>query len=401
MFKFKPLAIALATAAASSAAFAGNIYIEATGYGVDQETSVQGIPGYSSAPSTAIFQLPRLGNYGGGPGWPATLQLVLDDTTGVPSSFTLTLDSDQVFGSGGPQNDIRYAGRNYTSVNLAAAGCTAGPAGIDFSGDPLSTRPAVPAGGDGSGATGQLVIHCPGAGTNTFLFAQLNDRTGLCATATATTPNSPTAAPNGCTAAWAGDPTGAAVPGGWVPTAGEVEVCLSDAFDTASAASGNFYGVESIRPHQLKTPGGVTAAFTFDLGNGGGPEDLSLYTNAAYPNPQLECTTNGYRNNLRTAEHQNRGGRNSGTFIIDHTGSLAGGDFQATAIKYVHDVDGASVGLAGPFQYQSYSEYDFASIEQSVSNTNAKNVPAMGAFGLAALFGGLVAVAARLRRRVS
>ena len=85
MFKFKPLAIALATAAASTVASAGNIYIEANGFGVDQETSVQGIPGYSSAPSTAIFQLPRLGNYGGGPGWPATLQLVLDDTTGVPS----------------------------------------------------------------------------------------------------------------------------------------------------------------------------------------------------------------------------------------------------------------------------------------------------------------------------
>ena len=401
MFKFKPLAIALATAAASTVASAGNIYIEANGFGVDQETSVQGIPGYSSAPSTAIFQLPRLGNYGGGPGWPASLQLVLDDTTGVPSSFTLTLNSDQVFGSGGPQNDIRYAGRNYTSVNLAAAGCTAGPAGIDFSGDPLSTRPAVPAGGDGSGATGQLVIHCPGAGVNTFMFAQLNDRSGLCATATASTPNSPTSAPNGCTAAWAGDPTGAFVPGGYVPPASEVEVCLSDAFDTASLASGNFYGVEQIRPHQLKTSGGMTAAFTKDLGNGGGPEDLSLYTNAAFPNPQLECTTNGYRNGLRIAEHQMRGGRNSGTFIIDHSGSLAGGDFQATAIKYVHDVDGASVGLAGPFQYQSYSEYDFASIEQSVSKTNAKNVPAMGAFGLAALFGGLVAVAGRLRRRLS
>lgn len=401
MFKFNSLTIAIATLAATSVANAGTIYIEASGYGVDQETSVQGIPGYSSAPSTAIFQLPRLGNYGGGPGWPATLQLVLDDTTGVPSSFTLTLNSDQVFGSGGPQNDIRYAGRNYTSVNLAAAGCTAGPAGIDFSGDPLSTRPAVPAGGDGSGTTGQLVVHCPGAGTNTFMFAQLNDRSGLCATATASTPNSPTAAPNGCTAAWAGDPSGAFVPGGYVPPASEVEVCLSDAFDSASALTGNYYGVQSIRPHQLKTAGGMTAAFTMDLGNGGGPEDLSLYTNAAFPNPQLECTTNAYRNNLRVAEHTQRGGRNSGTFIIDHTGSLAGGDFQATGIKYVHDVDGASVGLAGPFQYQSYSEYDFASVQQSGGGTNGKNVPAMGAFGLAALFGGLVAVAARLRRRVS
>ena len=38
---------------------------------------------------------------------------------------------------------------------------------------------------------------------------------------------------------------------------------------------------------------------------------------------------------------------------------------------------------------------------QNFSYAEGKQVPAMGAFGLAALFGGLIAVAARLRRRVS
>ena len=85
MLKVKVLTVAIVALTGAFIAHAGNIYIEANGFGVDQETSVQGIPGYSSAPSTAVFQLPRLGNYGGGPGWPATLQLVLDDTTGVPS----------------------------------------------------------------------------------------------------------------------------------------------------------------------------------------------------------------------------------------------------------------------------------------------------------------------------
>jgi hypothetical protein len=402
MFKFKPLTIALATLAATSVANAGNIYIEATGFGLDQQTSVQNIPGVDSTPNTALYMLPRLGNYGGGPGWPATLKLVLDDTTGAPSSFSMILDSDQVFGSGGPQSDIRYAGRNYSSVDLGpnGANCQVDPASIDFSGDFLNTRPAVPAGGDGSGTTGQLVIHCPGAGLNTSFFAQLNDRTGVCATEAPFAVNSLTVADNGCSAAWVGDATGVAV-APQVATA--AEVCLSDAYDSASLASGNNFGAEWARPHQAKSANGVEQNMTIDLGNGGGPETLSLYAayGANFQNAPMFCSTNRHQNALRQVEHELRGGRGSGTFIISHTGSLAGGDFAATDIDYVHDVDGASVGQSGPFEYQSFTMYDFTSVEQSGGGTQGKNVPAMGAFGLVALFGGLVAVAARLRRRVS
>jgi hypothetical protein len=45
----------------------------------------------------------------------------------------------------------------------------------------------------------------------------------------------------------------------------------------------------------------------------------------------------------------------------------------------------------------SYYEVEFT----TASISSSKNVPAMGTFGLIALFGGLIAVAARLRRRVS
>lgn len=47
------------------------------------------------------------------------------------------------------------------------------------------------------------------------------------------------------------------------------------------------------------------------------------------------------------------------------------------------------------------SNTSYYEIEFVTAAVAGKNVPAMGAFGLAALFGGLVAVAARLRRRVA
>jgi len=49
-------------------------------------------------------------------------------------------------------------------------------------------------------------------------------------------------------------------------------------------------------------------------------------------------------------------------------------------------------------QTSNKSYYEVSIVTAAVSG---KNVPAMGAFGLVALFGGLVAVAARLRRRVA
>ena len=67
-----------------------------------------------------------------------------------------------------------------------------------------------------------------------------------------------------------------------------------------------------------------------------------------------------------------------------------------TSITFPYGVP-SNPGLA-----QSYTVFTFDHlVEQSDAVDDSKNVPAMGAFGLAALFGGLVAVAARLRRRVS
>ena len=71
-----------------------------------------------------------------------------------------------------------------------------------------------------------------------------------------------------------------------------------------------------------------------------------------------------------------------------------------TGIEYQHDTSiSFPNGIpSNPGFAQSYTMFTFDHIvEQSDVADDSKNVPAMGAFGLAALFGGLVAVAARLR----
>ena len=75
-----------------------------------------------------------------------------------------------------------------------------------------------------------------------------------------------------------------------------------------------------------------------------------------------------------------------------------------TSIDYQHDTSiSFPNGIpSNPGFAQSFTAFTFDHVvEQSDVADESKNVPAMGAFGLAALFGGLVAVAARLRRRVS
>lgn len=389
--KLKTLSAAVIAAVGASAATAGSIYIEATGFGIDQQTSVQGIPGVSATPSTAAFQIPRLDNYGGGPGWPSSLQLIIDDTTGEVKDFTMRVLTDGVFGSGGPQNDIRYGNgsRYYRAGDLSsvAANCTVAPAAIDFSGDLLNTRPNVPGGGNGDGTTGQLVFHCDGA-TNTQFFNQLNDRTGLCAT---DQPSVTTPGDNGCGAAWGGDLVGDQP----VQTAVAPQTCLSDAFNLNT---GNIYA-----GHALEGGLGVVASWNIDSGNGDGPVDLSLFSGFGVNNAELFCSTSFYQNSVRRIEHEGRGGRSGGTIIVNHTGSLAGGDFDAVSIEYVQDTDIAFVTQAGPAAAQSFTSYSFQTIvdQANTSTGGAKNVPAMGAFGLAALFAGLVVVATRLRRSVA
>jgi len=402
MFKFNPLTLAVVALTSASLANAGTIHIQATGYAQDQKTSVQGIAGYPPFPIGPTYTMPKLASEGTGPGWPANIQLALNDQTGAVKSFKVTLTGDQVFGSGGPQYDIRMAGRNYTSpegietspfCQLAPGDLDAATiAGTQADGSPLlSNRPAVAAGGNGDGTTGKLTFHCgEGAPANSQFFNQLNARDGLCATPDATSLETGV---NGCSQAWNGDLAGVSAPT-QAPTA---QVCLSDMWYLMSGGAAAGY-----KSHSMQSTDGVTASWSFDAGDGAGLVPLSNNTAFGVNNPTLYCSVDFYQNSVRRVEHEGRGGRAGGTITVNHTGSLAGGDFVATSIDYVQDTDIAFLNTeGGPAAAQSFSSYEFATIVEQSNSGTAKNVPAMGSFGLVALFGGLIAVAARLRRRVS
>jgi hypothetical protein len=100
------------------------------------------------------------------------------------------------------------------------------------------------------------------------------------------------------------------------------------------------------------------------------------------------------------------------TLNYTYTGTIGEPDFEITGADYMSHNSSAD---GTPRLSQVFSRYgasytglgSHATHDASVTQNSAfsgesgKNVPAMGAFGLVALFGGLIAVAARLRRRVS
>lgn len=366
---------AIVAASGASIATAGNIYVEASGVAVTQGTSVQNVPGVPSAVSPPLYQEPRMQGFGGA-GWASKLSIVIDDATGAVTDYKVRLNDPlgQNFGSGGPQYDIRSVGRTYTFANdFDGANCTVGPAAIaeasvnasTFPGAPILTgRGDIPGGGDGNtldgSGNGTLVYHCT-VTTNVNSFAKLFAPNHACAT-----PNPTSLVPgqNGCGAQWSGFLAGSNI-----------------AVAPVSHLPANHINVQD--------PGGLAWDVT-----------------GFVPNPEVFRDTDPKANFVSKSAHEFQGGRAGGTFLISHTGTLDDGTFAVTGVQYYHDTNIIfPIVLLGPTAMghaQSFSRYDFnASVVQSNSAANAKNVPAMGAFGLAALFGGLVAVAARLRRRVS
>ena len=88
--------------------------------------------------------------------------------------------------------------------------------------------------------------------------------------------------------------------------------------------------------------------------------------------------------------------------VMTHTGVLGDPNFEITGVE-LYSINQLQVplgqGAFAPFQSADRASFTTAVSQESFGGSS-KNVPAMGAFGLAALFGGLIAVAMRLRKRV-
>lgn len=370
----------------SSLATAGNIYIEADGVAVNQQTSIQNTPGIpANSPHPPTYQEPRLRNYGGD-GWASKLRLVIDDSTAAVTDFRLTLTDPlgQNFGSGGPQFDVRSAGREYSfAEGFDGSLCEVGPDFIPVElvnpapptfyvpgGEFIPARGDVPGDGDGNtlDATGNglLVYHCQTT-LNQNSFSRLFAPNHICATPS---PTSFFPGANGCLAQWAG------IPLDIVP--GLTNIAVNPVLHLPASHI------------NTQDPGGLA----WDVTGGS-------------PNPAVYIDTDPKQNFRSKAVHESGGGRGGGTFIIHHVGTLNDGDFKVTQVDVFQDIN---VNFELPFlpvpplfgSAQSFTQYEFASnIVQSNSVAGIKNVPMMGLLGLSILFGGIVAIATGLRRSLT
>lgn len=368
------LVSAIAAASGVAGVAAGNIYIEATGVGVNQQTTVQNVPGIANTLNPPIYQEPRLRNYGGD-GWASKIRLVIDDATGAVTDYQVTLTDPlgQNYGSGGPQFDIRTVGREYTYPNdFDGTNCEVAPdfipeaevnpTGFPFPGTPpLTGRGDIPGNGDGNtldgSGNGVLVYHCP-ATVNVNSFARLYAPNHVCGTAD---PTSVVPGANGCAAQWGG-----------------LLFSSSPAVTPVSVLPANYINSQD--------PGG-----------------LSWDVTGLVPNSEIFITADAQQNFVSKSVHEMQGGRNGGTFLIYHSGTLDQGTFQVSRVDFFLDV---SITIPLPFgvtalgHAQNFIHYEFISnIVQSNPSQGNKNVPMMGGLGLVALFGGLLALGSRLQRR--
>jgi hypothetical protein len=422
MFKFNTMALAIAGASlVSASANAGLHYIEMTGSAQSNNVSID----YTAVGLTITQGPPRVDLPAalatvdqGGTGWPGKLRAVIDTETGFVVDFEVEFLSDHLFSAdGAPQYDIRGKGRKIIPQNgVFRDGSYQHPPGLCVAGDNVVAVPGTQISDlltayprpDVVASTDTLhVVHCPtiGAGpifttvpdvdengdpeldddgnqTSTTTFSQVPgtlfagiDPTDefLCATEK---PTSLLPTENGCQGGW-GDPFG--ILGG-----------------VGGAADGTNYVCGTGADAWWQAMGGINpeAPYAWGNGTGAGPDGEDVF-----------CNNDMQQNLMSHAVHQYQWNHGGGTWYFNHTGSFEGGDFSVTNVQLVLDVNvdfpiPVVPGASG--SAQSYQVWSFDTmLNESSSVVSGKQVPAMGAFGLAALFGGLIAVAARLRRRVA
>lgn len=184
------------------------------------------------------------------------------------------------------------------------------------------------------------------------------------------------------------------------------------------AVPGDNHGVECTSGDMSSTNPAINGCSAAALGAACPAADI-VYAGYDYPTnglnpgppiPMERCTNEEYKSRVQQSIAAFSGAE-SFDIIYNYTGSLNEPSFAVTGV-FLNIINDTTQGVPRVVTSQ-YRFGDFysaiggaATLPSTVTTLNSfsassKNVPAMGAFGLAALFGGLVAVAARLRRRVA
>jgi hypothetical protein len=160
---------------------------------------------------------------------------------------------------------------------------------------------------------------------------------------------------------------------------------------------------------RIPMPAGFPEAFT----QGGDPTSSNVI-------PLLECDDESWRARTFGKIHQTAKAE-AFNLVYTYSGNLGESNFAITGAEYT-SYNHSQAGIERVSEVINTYGSSYANLpnvadgscctqfpaalstvvtNQAFGGNAGKNVPAMGAFGLAALFGGLIAVAARLRRRVS
>ena len=376
-------AVAATALGASVADAATRLHME--GYQTNTGTTIRNLPVPVPPGSPAIccipdigpnppgWMAPRLGFYSGfvnhagtggtrqGSGKPYSMELLLDLESEEVLDMRLQQTSNTFQSASGRNGAIQRAGANFTP-------------GADFS----SCVVTNPLDGDGILEIDCTVSAFTGVGRQ---WAKKSGPHRECMTSVplGTTPGSG----NGCGVGWSGDFTGATIAAAINP------VVVVPAGGSLNPSWGG------ISQDPLVADGTVSA---FD-------DATTPFAMGSPKTTDWETTTDATQQAGDRFLSDLQGVRGGGKFTISHTGADAS-TFAVTSMAFQmrSDIQFPTAFPATPGK--AYSQQDFAfnhvtSQDAVLEGTAAKNVPAMGAFGLAALFGGLVAIAARLRRRVS
>ncbi len=341
----KPLAAAIALASYGSLAHAASYEVSFTGYWMDAVTVISNVPGVPTAAMSPLYQLPRLGNYQA-PGWPVTMTLSIDAADGAVVDFRYAMLGGGWFGHGGPQSLL------YSDEVIFQPGAEYYQ---QFASGPSFCSVTNPA----DDVDGVLEYDCPilspiDSGIGSSRFSRLNHTGAVCVT---DRPSTLAPGANGCGAIWGGFPSGLVLP---------------------------------------------------ELANGAGQVVPANFSVAGVPwaltglNPALYRSVDHSQNSVGIDIVEFQGGRHGANFRIEHTGTLAGGDFQTTSLQFE---DETWIQFVIPHTFPlgeavSTNSFDFATVvsQQFVLDAGeAKAVPAAGPGFIVATLMGLLSLAVRFR----
>ncbi len=339
----KPLAAAIVLASGHAQLQAATYELAFSGHLVNQTYQIINVPGVPTALAPALYQYPRQGAFSP-PGRETTALVSIDAASGEVVDFEYSILGGGWHGSGGQQLLL------YPDELIFTAS-----AGFHAEANIPGGRCSVVNGADD--VDGMLVYNCPNiASLSPFYIIDANLTGILCATQR---PSTLSPGQNGCAIAWSDFPQPQFAP-----------------------VAANGAGIALPANHSV---GGVPVSLTGS-------------------NPPFYRSLDHQQNMTSVSWLESDQGKTGANFVLIHSGTLAGGDFQVQSMQFTEgwalEVPDPNDLLPGPnFIFYQYRFFDYATVSDQqleFAPGEAKAVPAMGFGWLAATLLGVLTLASRM-----